>query len=101
MEHADDINMESIAYDLRTELIPMSKLGRNDPCHCGSGKKYKRCHGLNSAPAAVATPEGPYQAAKVDKAGLADPSVNLGHMGFPGFGQAIVMELGFADPNDP
>lgn len=21
------------------------KLGRNDPCHCGSGKKYKRCHG--------------------------------------------------------
>jgi SEC-C motif domain protein len=19
--------------------------GRNDPCHCGSGKKYKRCHG--------------------------------------------------------
>ncbi len=21
----------------------MSKLGRNDPCHCGSGKKYKKC----------------------------------------------------------
>ncbi len=20
------------------------KLGRNDPCHCGSGKKYKFCH---------------------------------------------------------
>ena len=20
------------------------KLGRNDPCHCGSGKKYKQCH---------------------------------------------------------
>jgi hypothetical protein len=20
------------------------KLGRNDPCHCGSGKKYKHCH---------------------------------------------------------
>jgi len=19
--------------------------GRNDPCHCGSGKKYKNCHG--------------------------------------------------------
>lgn len=19
-------------------------LGRNDPCHCGSGKKYKQCH---------------------------------------------------------
>jgi len=22
-----------------------SKLGRNDPCSCGSGKKYKKCHG--------------------------------------------------------
>lgn len=21
------------------------KLGRNDPCFCGSGKKYKKCHG--------------------------------------------------------
>jgi hypothetical protein len=20
------------------------KLGRNDPCHCGSGQKYKKCH---------------------------------------------------------
>ncbi len=20
------------------------KIGRNDPCHCGSGKKYKNCH---------------------------------------------------------
>jgi preprotein translocase subunit SecA len=24
------------------------KVGRNDPCPCGSGKKYKKCHGLNS-----------------------------------------------------
>lgn len=23
------------------------KIGRNDPCSCGSGKKYKHCHGLN------------------------------------------------------
>jgi preprotein translocase subunit SecA len=21
------------------------KIGRNDPCWCGSGKKYKKCHG--------------------------------------------------------
>jgi preprotein translocase subunit SecA len=21
------------------------KIGRNDPCPCGSGKKYKACHG--------------------------------------------------------
>ncbi|GIK33461.1 MAG: hypothetical protein AMXMBFR45_18050 [Gammaproteobacteria bacterium] len=24
------------------------KLGRNDPCFCGSGKKYKKCHGAAS-----------------------------------------------------
>lgn len=24
------------------------KLGRNDKCHCGSGKKFKHCHGKNS-----------------------------------------------------
>ncbi len=23
------------------------KVGRNDPCHCGSGKKYKKCCGAN------------------------------------------------------
>ncbi|MBI2596813.1 preprotein translocase subunit SecA [Candidatus Daviesbacteria bacterium] len=23
---------------------PHGKIGRNDPCHCGSGKKYKKCH---------------------------------------------------------
>ena len=22
------------------------KVGRNDPCPCGSGKKYKNCHGV-------------------------------------------------------
>jgi preprotein translocase subunit SecA len=26
------------------------KVGRNDPCPCGSGKKYKRCHGATGAP---------------------------------------------------
>jgi preprotein translocase subunit SecA len=27
------------------EAGPQNKIGRNDPCWCGSGKKYKRCHG--------------------------------------------------------
>ncbi|HEV7763594.1 MAG TPA: preprotein translocase subunit SecA [Thermoanaerobaculia bacterium] len=26
-----------------------TKVGRNDPCPCGSGKKYKKCHGVNAA----------------------------------------------------
>ena len=25
--------------------VGMPKVGRNDPCPCGSGKKYKQCHG--------------------------------------------------------
>ena len=24
------------------------KVGRNDPCHCGSGKKFKKCHGAGA-----------------------------------------------------
>ena len=24
---------------------PGARLGRNDPCYCGSGLKYKKCHG--------------------------------------------------------
>jgi len=30
------------------------KIGRNDPCPCGNGKKYKRCHG---APTAATSPQ--------------------------------------------
>jgi preprotein translocase subunit SecA len=28
-----------------------AKVGRNDPCPCGSGKKYKKCHGASEAAA--------------------------------------------------
>jgi methionyl aminopeptidase len=38
------------AMDL-SALRPARNLGRNDPCHCGSGKKYKACH-LNADQAA-------------------------------------------------
>jgi preprotein translocase subunit SecA len=27
------------------QRIVYDKVGRNDPCPCGSGKKYKKCHG--------------------------------------------------------
>ena len=29
----------------QTEVRDGPKVGRNDPCPCGSGKKYKQCHG--------------------------------------------------------
>jgi len=29
------------------QIVRGEKVGRNDPCPCGSGKKYKKCHGAN------------------------------------------------------
>jgi len=34
-------------YDQGTILAPIN-ISRNDPCWCGSGKKYKKCHGRDS-----------------------------------------------------
>ncbi|MBI1808456.1 MAG: SEC-C domain-containing protein, partial [Gemmatimonadetes bacterium] len=28
--------------------VDWSSVGRNDPCPCGSGKKFKKCHGVNA-----------------------------------------------------
>ncbi len=33
------------AFDSQQAMGNMPKVGRNAPCPCGSGKKYKRCHG--------------------------------------------------------
>jgi preprotein translocase subunit SecA len=32
--------------EAKREAAPSSKVGRNDPCPCGSGKKYKKCCGV-------------------------------------------------------
>ena len=34
--------------------VPAEKPGRNDPCWCGSGKKYKKCHLLEDDKKAAA-----------------------------------------------
>lgn len=31
-----------------------AKIGRNDPCHCGSGQKYKKCHAAQDEAAQAA-----------------------------------------------
>ncbi|HZP45448.1 MAG TPA: preprotein translocase subunit SecA [Candidatus Binataceae bacterium] len=36
---------ETIASEAPTAKREAQKVGRNDPCPCGSGRKYKRCHG--------------------------------------------------------
>ena len=33
------------AVEKPQQVIRREKIGRNDPCPCGSGKKYKKCHG--------------------------------------------------------
>jgi preprotein translocase subunit SecA len=46
---------EGQAVDTKAEAAPKQparrsaarQIGRNDPCPCGSGKKYKHCHGAN------------------------------------------------------
>ncbi|HEX4488655.1 MAG TPA: SEC-C metal-binding domain-containing protein [Terriglobales bacterium] len=30
------------------QVVRGEKIGRNDPCPCGSGKKYKKCHGTQA-----------------------------------------------------
>ena len=40
--------LEDLERRLRAALVwsgDARKMGRNDPCPCGSGVKYKRCHG--------------------------------------------------------
>lgn len=32
----------------RNTVVKKEKIGRNDPCPCGSGKKYKKCCGRNA-----------------------------------------------------
>ncbi|MGA8891177.1 MAG: preprotein translocase subunit SecA [Anaeromyxobacteraceae bacterium] len=42
---------EAEAPKAETVTRGQPKVGRNDPCPCGSGKKYKKCHGASEAAA--------------------------------------------------
>jgi len=61
------------------------EMGRNEPCHCGSGKKYKRCHGVGAAPklSAPKLPPAPeagqmgFDPSKMDPAMMAQASAAL------------------------
>jgi uncharacterized protein YecA (UPF0149 family) len=47
-DHDHDDDEEDDGIDWETPLVPIQnetrKIGRNEPCPCGSGKKYKKCH---------------------------------------------------------
>jgi preprotein translocase subunit SecA len=40
-------------FDVSTVKATGPKVGRNEPCPCGSGKKYKKCHGATGTGAAA------------------------------------------------
>ena len=41
-------NMDSTSGAINKTVRGVKKIGRNDPCPCGSGKKYKKCCGRNA-----------------------------------------------------
>jgi len=46
VQHEIDHLNGIVCMDRRIDLTVIReevKIGRNDPCHCGSGKKYKKC----------------------------------------------------------
>jgi preprotein translocase subunit SecA len=55
-QHADadiEVARSTVDSDVAIEVVPAPmrsgpKVGRNDPCTCGSGKKYKNCCGALS-----------------------------------------------------
>ena len=49
-DEEDSVDMDPFVFDddfylptVKTVVRPVPKIGRNDPCPCGSGKKYKKC----------------------------------------------------------
>jgi len=58
----------------------MAKIGRNDPCFCGSGKKFKKCCLTASAPARPAAPSIKTEVGKIQESA--------------GAGKATVLALG-------
>lgn len=38
---------ENSRLNVKSQPVSVNKVGRNDPCPCGSGKKFKNCHGKN------------------------------------------------------
>ncbi len=45
VDHAIDLRLDLAGVPPPAPPAPAGKVGRNDPCPCGSGKKYKKCCG--------------------------------------------------------
>jgi preprotein translocase subunit SecA len=44
-QHAGYDEAQDFAEAAASQTAAYPRAGRNDPCPCGSGKKYKQCHG--------------------------------------------------------
>lgn len=55
---------------------PSRPIGRNEPCPCGSRKKYKRCCGMSAAPQ-LGTPKQPQGSPPFDPSTFANMDPNL------------------------
>jgi len=74
------------------------KPGRNDPCPCGSGKKYKRCHGSSSEPSTASS--RPRHRVISEAIGPETTAAAIDLAGFPGEQQHISVVNEFA-PHQP
>src|SRR6266436_3513611 len=79
-----------------TMLRASRKVGRNDPCPCGSGKKYKKCHGVNGNGHTNAQPQ-----VRPSTIPASTTSIQMAPMGLPGQHQHIITVNQFRDPGDP
>src|SRR5581483_11878539 len=62
----DDAQAQALLARARENAARGPAVGRNDPCPCGSGKRYKHCHG-----ALVEPPPAPRDPAALVKGGMA------------------------------
>jgi len=44
-EEANSLLKLNMVEEETTQVVKQKKIARNDPCPCGSGKKYKQCCG--------------------------------------------------------
>jgi hypothetical protein len=78
-------------------------VSRNDPCHCGSGKRYKHCHGAVDAQPAVAGPraaEAPAWLPRTGPSPLHLEAVKAHRAGSLARAEALYREAIAADPGD-
>ncbi|MDE2210870.1 MAG: tetratricopeptide repeat protein, partial [Betaproteobacteria bacterium] len=70
----NDAEAQALLARAEAGLAQGPVVGRNDPCPCGSGKRYKQCHGALGGPATGATRSGVGSGAGAAPTATAPPS---------------------------